>query len=53
MRFFSNKYLVLLPVFALLFGATACDSSDDSEDTATDSELFVGNWNVTETYATE
>ena len=46
MRALTHRLFLLLPLAVLLFGVTACDSSDDD---ATDSELFVGSWVVDET----
>ena len=39
-----RKYRVLLPVAALLVGATACDSNDDGKP---DKEVFIDSWAVT------
>ena len=47
MRALTHRLLFVLPLAALLFGVTACDSNDDED--ATDSELFVGSWVVDET----
>ncbi len=44
MRSSFQKYLAFLPVIALLFAFAACDSSDDDP---TESELFIGSWNLT------
>lgn len=38
------KYRVLLPVTALLFGITACDSNDEAKP---DEEIFIDSWAVT------
>jgi hypothetical protein len=46
MRSFLNKYVTVLPLVILLFGVTACDSSDDSQ---TDADRFIGTWVVDET----
>lgn len=46
MRALTHKFLFILPLAALLFGVTACDSNDED---ATDSDLFVGSWVVDET----
>jgi hypothetical protein len=43
MRARLQQYLSLLPAIALVFAFAACDSNDEQ----TDSELFIGDWNVT------